>query len=89
VPFDDDIGLDVDAVAEHAFQRRAAAVDGGPHAIDECPAAPVLWQFHVLFGDNVVAPMEQVLCRWQQCAAGLPAATRRPLWRELGHKSCN
>ena len=64
VTLDDHVGLDVDRFAEDALQRRSAAVDGRTDLLDECPAASVLWQFHVEFGGKVISPeTEQVLCR--------------------------
>ena len=47
VTLDDHVGLDVDGFAEHALHRRTAAVDGRTDLLDECPAASVLWPFHV------------------------------------------
>ena len=47
VTLDDYVGFDVDGFTEHAFDRRAAAVDGRTDLLDECSTAPVLWPIHV------------------------------------------
>jgi hypothetical protein len=47
VTFGDHVGLDVDGFTQGALDGCPAAVDGGTYLLDERPATPVLWPFHV------------------------------------------
>src|SRR5688572_4605419 len=62
VALGDDVRFDLDGVAEHAFQRRSAAIDDWTDLLDECPATAVDWQFHVEFGGKMATARLSKFC---------------------------